>query len=926
MLRILLGCTTISLFDAFAAQPEWTIPLDAAPLSPTLYPDAKAPTGLVLAAGSSLWRIGGHGEAIWQVDLGADAASPPAVADLDGDGSADIVCATADFRVVCHSADGRPQWSRRLEGPLTGIKAAAIADVVADRPGLEVVFGFDDGWLYCLASNGDIVWRFYGEPSQVSPAALADVDGDGAADVFYGTDDGTIYSLDGSGQVRWRTRAGGVYGRSAPVVADLARDGRPELLMTHSNVGTETRMLALDARTGIETWRTGTFMQGYVSNAAVDLDRDGVLEVLHGDKGNVVYCTNADGSERWHRELAGRGVFFAPAVADLDGDGDIEIAFGIRDAVAPNKTSVYVLNSRGEIESELQTGSSANASPAVGDIDGDGVAELIVASTGPNQVQAYAFGGNGPVLWPSMRGNSAMTGSRDARAGGSLPLDSPTDALSLANVQIDDPEAYWGRNSLKVSWDDPMPAPGFVETRAGVSNGITHTMIAEFPAGAQAGTAVFWCSSDEPLDVQVRIFTANSPIPQWHFRQTIHPHPAEFCRLDEIESHVASALDAAASCNASGLGLRQQVLLLQAAQHDLTDSPLSPILRSERAMDLRIHARSLDARAQTLGRRWSHGAASTLLIWPDDNPWDAFGPDDIPDADRLGAPLRVEAFQDEFEDVALTLLNMSDRSVTVRCTFAEPAVQGGRPPDEPELATHVTLRRAVRVPGQLQMFVNDALPEMDLSRTLVLPPGEAQQVWLVVDTHGMTAGAHELTLYVGSLEPIPEIIAVPVEIDVWPVPLPEGVYAQMNWVGTDTRETSNQQLQDMLDHGISVAYGPHLPKLTVDAGGNPEDAVDWAEFDASLARLPAYFQLLFHGPLPVAWPEGSAPPKDSDAEATAFRHAITILRDHMRERGWDVDRWAFYPYDEPWNTGFTLVPALRTFCEKVKAVDPAVRT
>jgi len=33
----------------------------------------------------------------------------------------------------------------------------------------------------------------------------------------------------------------------------------------------------------------------------------------------------------------------------------------------------------------------------------------------------------------------------------------------------------------------------------------------------------------------------------------------------------------------------------------------------------------------------------------------------------------------------------------------------------------------------------------------------------------------------------------------------------------------------------------------------------------------------------------------------------------------------FYPYDEPWLTGQTVIPDLRRFCERVKAVDPKIR-
>jgi outer membrane protein assembly factor BamB len=925
VLRVLLTSTLVLACPALALEPLWTAPLAGMPFAPTLYPDATAPNSVVVAAGPEVVRIDGSGAVLWRAPLGADAIGSAAVADLDGNGTPDVVCATRDYRVVCLSGDGEHRWTQQLDGPFTGIMVPVIGDVVRERPGLEVVLGFDNGWMYCLAGNGDMLWRFFGEPSRVGPAALADIDGDGVPEIFYGTDDGTIYCLDGTGTLRWRVRAGGVYGRSGPNIADLDGDGRPELLITHSNVGTETRLLALDARSGAELWRAPTFMQGYLSNATVDLDQDGSLEILHGDKGNFIYCTNADGSERWRRELAGRGIFFAPAVADLDGDGTIEIAVGIRDAVGPDNTSVYILNSLGEIKAQLKTGSSANAAPAIADIDGDGGLELIVVSSGPNQVQAYSFGGRGPVLWPSLRGDSAMTGARFAGDAAVTAAARATAESTLANVRLEDPAAYWGENAAEIAWDGASAAPGYVEVCARVAEGITHTTISSFPAGASSVKARYWCSSDAPLTLDIRLFLEDAPGPVWTEGHTVDPQPADFCWMPAIESTVNQALAAGATCGADTLGLRRQLLALRAAQLEVAEAGVAPIDRGRHAMRLRAQAGALDARAQTLGARWRAGDPSSLLLWPDDNPWDHFGPDAVPDQERLAGALRIEAFQDEFENAALTLLNMSSRSVTVRCTFTQPEV-GGRPGKDPELAQHITLRRAVLVPGQQREFVNDLLPAMDLSRTVLLPPGEAQQVWLVVDTHGLEPGTHELTLYVGSLEPVPEVVEVPVQIEVWPVALPKGVYAQMNWVGTDVRDVSEQQLRDMLDHGITVAYAPRLPSIPVDAEGALAGPIDWTQFDASLARLPEYFQLLFPSLPPLAWPQGTAPPKDSEPELAAFGLAVSVLRDHLRDQGWEVDRWAFYPYDEPWNTGFTLVPGLRDFCSRVKAVDPAVRT
>ncbi len=192
------------------------------------------------------------------------------------------------------------------------------------------MFGFNDGWLYCLNARGELIWRFFGDKFRVGGIAVGDVDADGAAEIVYGTDNGHLYCLSGWGKVEWRFAERAPYGRSGPNIADLDGDGRAEVLITRSNVGNATCLIAVDGPTGKLLWRTSDLMQGYFSNAIANLDHNDRYQVIHADKGNRVYCENPDGTRRWELELDGRGIFWAPAVADIDGDSFLEIVTGMR--------------------------------------------------------------------------------------------------------------------------------------------------------------------------------------------------------------------------------------------------------------------------------------------------------------------------------------------------------------------------------------------------------------------------------------------------------------------------------------------------------------------------------------------------------------------------------------------------------------------
>jgi hypothetical protein len=147
----------------------------------------------------------------------------------------------------------------------------------------------------------------------------------------------------------------------------------------------------------------------------------------------------------------------------------------------------------------------------------------------------------------------------------------------------------------------------------------------------------------------------------------------------------------------------------------------------------------------------------------------------------------------------------------------------------------------------------------------------------------------------------------------------------MHWSNFTVGQTSEQSVQDMIEHGVSVIYGLPPPAVPVDEQGNLAGEIDWRRFDETLARVPLHFIMLWGGPPPRAWPVGVKPDEESEAYFNGFRTAIGELAAHLRSKGFHYDKWAFYPIDEPWNTGFTTIPHLKRFCEMVKRADPNAR-
>ncbi|MBD3190300.1 MAG: PQQ-binding-like beta-propeller repeat protein, partial [Candidatus Heimdallarchaeota archaeon] len=114
-------------------------------------------------------------------------------------------------------------------------------------------------------------------------------------------------------------------------------------------------------------------------------------------------------TEEWGYQT-GSDVYSSPAVADLDGDGTLEVLVGSDD------DTLYCLSHTGSEEWGYQTGDNVYSSPAVADLDGDGTHEVLVGS---DDDTLYCLGltgvtASGPGQWYCFRGSVFHTGQMDS--------------------------------------------------------------------------------------------------------------------------------------------------------------------------------------------------------------------------------------------------------------------------------------------------------------------------------------------------------------------------------------------------------------------------------------------------------------------------------------------------------------------------------
>jgi len=301
---------------------------------------------------------------------------------------------------------GSVKWQTTLVGDVEA--APALADLDGDGK-LDVAVGSEGGVMYGIGGKkGKTLWSvkatagYYNSPAFVGAAALGDVTGDGIADVFVPSRDAVFRAIDGkTGKLLWSHQGGsGMHG--APILVDADGDGQLEVIFTESY----SEVRSADASTGVIEWHVEL------------TNPDGGIEGLFGPVGwypeagcalvstawwaasEGVYClAGTSGAMLWRYNESKGNISSGAVVGDVDGQPGSEAVFGTESG------KLVAVDTSGVPVRMYELGGAIECTPTLADIDGDGLVEILVASN-DGFIRALETDGVAPPVIGYHRGDS----------------------------------------------------------------------------------------------------------------------------------------------------------------------------------------------------------------------------------------------------------------------------------------------------------------------------------------------------------------------------------------------------------------------------------------------------------------------------------------------------------------------------------------
>jgi len=349
---------------------------------------------LLLALLLSMPAVTAHTAALdlplrWQVDTKTRLYTAPTLADLDGDGLSEIVLAGMNS-ILAYDGEGKRLWE------WTTIPRFCTYPAVLPRDGEPpLIYAADNsGTLTCLDGRGQKVWAArLSAPANWSASVVADVNRDGKPEVLQADEGGVIWAFDAvTGTLVWKAKAEGSIASSLAVGHLAGPD------TWHVVAGTDAGYLLVLDGMGKPVWQRK--LGGSVGTSPVIFTAsDGSARIVTAADQGEVYCLDAVGNTLW-RHPAGSGMDSPLSVGDINHDGQADIF------LVTLEGAIQRLDENGRVVWSLDMQMRTDAPGTIADINGDDQLEYVLCT---HKGRLLVLNGQGEILLNRQflsRGNS----------------------------------------------------------------------------------------------------------------------------------------------------------------------------------------------------------------------------------------------------------------------------------------------------------------------------------------------------------------------------------------------------------------------------------------------------------------------------------------------------------------------------------------
>ncbi|MCK5787226.1 MAG: VCBS repeat-containing protein [Candidatus Sabulitectum sp.] len=356
----------------------------------------------------------------WVTSIHSYILGSPKLADMDDDGDLDIILQSEDGYVDVLNDDGSSMWGGAVDGgwqalpwdPPTVSASPAIANLSEDVS--PEIIAVNPNGCNGFQSTGNVILNWEGimlaespDPAIIyalrwySSSSPVCFNGEGNSyhehvngrnRIYEGTGIGIFSARGTDGSPFWGTDIGSNSTESVsatPCIADVDNDGELEVVVATSHKQTATNggvdedcwVYCLDAESGEQEWAYNAGVEHIYSNVvAGDLDGDDYLEIVIGTlavPGAVRVIDGYTGTvESWGNLSTGSMILSGASIADIDSDGDNDIAISCVD----NKVYCWEGGTGSDLDGfPLDLGTRTNSGISIGDVDSNGMLELVIA-------------------------------------------------------------------------------------------------------------------------------------------------------------------------------------------------------------------------------------------------------------------------------------------------------------------------------------------------------------------------------------------------------------------------------------------------------------------------------------------------------------------------------------------------------------------